>query len=115
MDLKEWLVPFITSLGLSLSAFISGSFGGIISNVENDKRTKKETFWALFVGGFTAGYLAPVVKHYLNIEESFLGAIGFVIGLVSMYLVHLIQYIFHNEKEFLQLVKEFILFKNKKP
>lgn len=120
MSFKELLFTFFASLGISVPALISGSIGGAVNRIENDKRSKGEIFSAIFIGGAVAGYLAPLAVRLINfylfeLGEGFLGAIGFIIGILSMHIVHLIQYVFHNKSDLVKLLKEFILFKNKKP
>lgn len=84
------VINFLEQVGIKVVLFIAGFVGGLSSA----DRRRDFTFWqkltSLLSGGFAANYLTPVVGSWLNLNESTLYGVSFLIGYGGLKFVELI-------------------------
>lgn len=81
---------FEEQLDIKLSVLVSGIIGGIISLTYEEKISTIRALVMIFVGGATAAYLQPSLQYFFSLDPKFSNGIGFVLGLISMKLTHLL-------------------------
>lgn len=84
------MVGFLEQVGIKIVLFIAGFVGGL-SSVD---RRKDFTFWqkmtSLLSGGFSANYLTPVISDWLNLRDSTLYGVAFLVGYGGLKFVEII-------------------------
>jgi fructose-specific phosphotransferase system IIC component len=83
-EIKTWLLMIAASIGLDLLAFKSGMVGGLVSLTYEKKPTFVQAALAIIVGAITAGYVGPLVRHYLQLDNNLYGGVNFLLGLLAM-------------------------------
>ena len=83
-------IDFLGQIGINLVLFIAGFVGGL-SSVD---RRKDFTFWqkmtSLLSGGFSANYLTPVISDWLNLRDSTLYGVAFLVGYGGLKFVEIV-------------------------
>lgn len=77
--MREWL----TELGINVPNAVGGFFGGGVSVFVLRQFKPVDAFASCFIATVTAAYLGKVGSSYLPIPE---GAVGFIVGLCSLYI-----------------------------
>lgn len=94
------MIKFLQELGIEAILFIGGLAGGITQLTTKPKNmTRKQQFLSVIAGGFTANYLTPLVGHWLNLSDTSLYGVAFLLGYSGLISVELIIKRFHNNIE----------------
>ena len=82
-------IEFLEKIGIKIVLFVAGFVGGLASV----DRQKNNSIWikimSLISGGFSANYLTPVVGDWMNLKESTLYGVAFLIGYGGLKFVEL--------------------------
>lgn len=76
--------------GVELALLVAGFAGSVVTLSYIRELKKSQAVMAVLTGAFSAGYLTPIVMHYLSLPDELKYGAGFLIGLVSMHLIPLI-------------------------
>jgi uncharacterized membrane protein len=96
-------VPYLSifhtlkSFGLDVILFTAGLAGGIAFLTKSDKLTRFQKFTTVLSGGFTANYLTPLVASWLNLSESTLYGLAFLLGYGGLKSVETLYSFFHDK------------------
>lgn len=83
-------MDFLEKIGIKIVLFIAGFVGGL-NSVDRQKNTSIWTkIISLISGGFSANYLTPVVGDWMNLKESTLYGVAFLVGYGGLKFVELI-------------------------
>ena len=75
-------------LGVKFATLLAGFAGGVVSLSFVSGLTKPQAILSVLTGALTAGYLTPVVLHYLSLTAPELqNGAAFFIGLTAMNIV----------------------------
>lgn len=80
----ETILDWIALSGFKIASGIAGFFGGLISLAHEKTLTKGQKVVVLLVAATCAGYLTPLLGHYLKLSEQLLSGLSFLIGLMAM-------------------------------
>ena len=66
--------------GINVVLFIAGFVGGLSSVDRKNNLTWLQKATSLLSGGFSANYLTPLIGDWLNLKESSLYGVAFLVG-----------------------------------
>lgn len=84
-------MDFEQQFGIKLSVLLAGFIGGVVSLTYETKITFYRALLLIISGAAVAAYLQPLAEHWMNLPENLSTALGFVLGLVSMKVIHFIM------------------------
>jgi fructose-specific phosphotransferase system IIC component len=84
-------MDFEQQFGIKLSVLLAGLIGGVVSLTYETKITFYRALLLIVSGASVAAYLQPLAEHWMNLPEKFSTALGFILGLVSMKVIHFIM------------------------
>lgn len=82
-DIDGVLAP----LGLKYATLVGGFAGGVLSLTYVRSLTPVQMLMAVVTGTLSAGYLTPIVAHYVDMVQSLENGLSFIVGLTAMNVV----------------------------
>jgi hypothetical protein len=71
-------------IGIEAPVFMAGSSGAIVFLTKNNKMTKMQRFLTVLSGGLSANYVTPLAAYWLNLDNSVLYGVAFLLGYSGM-------------------------------
>lgn len=75
------------ALGLKYATLVAGFAGGVVSLSYVKELSKIQSVLAVITGSLCAGYMTPVVSHWMEVAPVLENGIAFMLGLTSMNVV----------------------------
>ncbi len=76
-----------SALGLKYATLVAGFAGGVVSLSYLRELTRMQSGLAVVTGTLVAGYLTPVIGHYMDLSAVLENGVAFGVGLTSMNIV----------------------------
>lgn len=74
------MIQFFKQLGFEASLFLAGMSGAFVFLTANQKMNKMQRFLTILSGGLSANYLTPLVANWVNLGNSVIYGISFLLG-----------------------------------
>jgi hypothetical protein len=81
---KFEVLKWLKLVGFEVGLFIAGLFGAFVNTNTMKGLTRYERAALILSGGFCANYITPIFVNILNMQESTMFGMAFVIGYMGM-------------------------------